>query len=80
MTTTCPACKGTGESAVYGYLDCQQCTAAVERTALNEAVKVADPMTPYDERWFAYQKGMEARDAYWKKVAAGLIRDHLEGV
>lgn len=60
---TCPICKGSGErEGRYRDLDCsaEGCTAATERAALEAAIKAAEPMTPYDERWEAYKAGKEA--------------------
>lgn len=60
---TCPICSGSGErDGEYGLLSCDapNCTAATERAALEAANKAAEPMTVYDQRWFAYQAGKAA--------------------
>lgn len=60
---TCPICNGSGErDGEYGLLSCDapNCTAATERAALEAANKAAEPMTVYDQRWFAYGIGKQS--------------------
>lgn len=59
MSAACQKCGGTGENGAYGIYDCTapDCTAAVDRTALEAAVKAAGPMVLQDAIWFAYQQG-----------------------
>lgn len=57
----CPVCQDSGQMNHRGYLDCGHCSAATERAALNAYIESIGPMTPYDERWHAYQFALGRR-------------------
>jgi len=68
MSAACQKCGGTGEMVACGIYDCSEpgCTAAVDRTALEAAVKAAGPMLLEDAIWFAYQQGQQNKP--WVKL------------
>lgn len=72
--STCPICKNSGETGSYGVLDCSapNCTAAVERLALEAAASTAS-LTDYDARWMAYGLGKAAALEKAAKVADNML-------
>lgn len=61
MTWRCPSCGGLGWTKTFAIYDCthEGCTAAADRTALEQAIKddecLEGPMTREQLAWFAVQ-------------------------
>jgi hypothetical protein len=61
MTADCPRCHGLGYTDVFCVYDCSEpgCTAAADRTALEQAIKDDErrqgPMTREELAWFSVQ-------------------------
>lgn len=61
MTWICPSCHNLGYTGLFCVYDCQHesCTAAADRTALEQAIKdderLKGPMTREQLAWFSAQ-------------------------